>query len=1032
MVGQQQATESRNERSLATLSRVILLAQNQFVLVLVRCNYAHVRDRMAQAVQAQLPFPIHSLTLPEFAKTLYTTIQTAIDSQAKPPHALMIFGLENLQDLDQALVATNIVREELRKQFQFPLVLWLTDDVLRQLERLAPDLSSWAGNALIEFEMATPELIRSLKHHSDRLFNSVLSLGDEQFWATWQFPPLNSLRPNELQFAMQDLQAHQSAIDAELQASLDFLLGQNAHSQGELETAKALYERSLTFWLQHLKDEPEAGQKAEEPGNQGAEDDPHKAVSRNAPPASPPAPPSPLPPIPYLERAACLLFYLGLWWRSYAVLQRATYDNACLQAHHYFQRSLTLFSQENRQDLVARFIAAQAETLQKLERWDELEQLAKQSLVLHKLYKDPVREARDRGFLAEVAIARSQWQTAKQEVELALQILDRVEAELHATGHPVEPQLEASLDLAHRYHYGWYLFLLAQTEQELGNLDRAIRHLEAARDRSHPQDDPPLYIRTLRKLREAYFEKGEYQLAFRTRQARRLIEHQYGYRAFVGALKLQPQDFAIGSPLPLPAQIDQQRLLTQELEASGRQKDLSALLLRLSQAQYKLIVIHGPSGVGKSSILNAGLFPLLQEQTFEGRLPLPLLLDFYNDWEIALQRKLSNQETDDRQEREDPEGTPRKVVSRPSPPAPPLSPLAERGAARPHPPPSRLLAHLKAATEQNQLPILLLDQFEEFFFTYPTVQERLPFYRFLSECLKLPFVKVVLSIREDYLHYLLEFQRYTDLDIINNDILGREIRYPLGDLTPEDAKAVIISLTNRAQFYLPDDLVDALVQDLAGELKEVRPIELQVVGAQLQAEAIDTLAKYRQQGPKEKLVQRSLEDVIQDCGPENEDVARIILFLLTNENGTRPLKTREDLESDLVDLGLIHEIDNLDLVLEVLLGSGLIFLIPDSPADCYQLVHDYLVGFIRQEQESEVARLQAELQEERGQRRDAEDRLQVELQQRLQAEEQLRSRLGEQMQLLKRQLQRSQLSFQLAVVTLVLVGIITAIVWQSR
>ncbi|MDX2231248.1 MAG: hypothetical protein NW220_16545 [Leptolyngbyaceae cyanobacterium bins.349] len=1001
----------RNERSLVTLVRSITLSQRQFALILVRCNYAQVRDRMAQAVQARLPFPVPVLTLPEAAKTLYTTIQSEIctpDGSTSSPNGLMIFGLENLQDLDQAFIATNIVREELRKQFQFPLVLWLNDETLRKLERLAPDLASWAGNTIIEFEMAIPELVRSLRNHSDRLFNSVLSLGDEQFWAMWQLHSPNSLRPSELKFAIADLQTNQYAIDAELHASLDFLLGQTAHSQREMETARELYERSLAFWLQHMEQQngaiETAGSGSAEAQGGSATQQPELAAVSGA--SAAPTPPSPLPPVPYLERAACLLFYLGLWWRSYAVLQRATYQNACQQAQRHFRRSLDLFSRENRQDLVARFIIAEAETLQKLEQWDELETVAKQALVLHQLYKDPVRAARDRGFLAEVAIARSQWQTAKQHVEIALQILEDMETELHSEGHPADPHLEASLDLAHRFHYSWYLFLLSQTEQELGHLDTAIHHLEVARDQSHPQNDPALYIQILRKLRDVYFERGDYRLAFRTRQARRLIEHQYGYRAFVGALRLQPQDFATGAPLPLPAQIDQQRLLTQELEASGRQKDLNALLGRLSQAQYKLIVIHGPSGVGKSSILNAGLFPLLQEQTFEGRIPQPLLLDFYNDWDLLLSRSLGrrNQEDDNS----------------------PALPLTLDPAVSP------LLDDLKTAIARNRLPILLLDQFEEFFFTYVTIKERLPFYQFLGETLKLPFVKVVISLREDYLHYLLEFQRYADLDIINNDILSKHIRYPLGDLTPEDARAVISSLTNRAQFYLPDDLIEALVQDLAGELGEVRPIELQVVGAQLQAEGIDTLAAYQQKGPKEKLVQRSLEEVVQDCGPEHENLARIILFSLTKENGTRPLQTREDLEADLVDLGLTQEINHLDLVLEVLLGSGLIFLIPDTPDDYYQLVHDYLVGFIRQEQESAVAQLHAQLQQEREQRRNAEQKLRNELQHRLETEAQLRATQDEQLQFLKKQLKRSQLSVLLSIIALMALVAVAVMLWMLQ
>jgi energy-coupling factor transporter ATP-binding protein EcfA2 len=486
--------------------------------------------------------------------------------------------------------------------------------------------------------------------------------------------------------------------------------------------------------------------------------------------------------------------------------------------------------------------------------------------------------------------------------------------------------------------------LLARAEKALGHLEAAICYLETARDRSHPESNPPLYIQILQKLRHYYFAKGEYRLAFRTRQARRLMEHQYGYRAFVGALRLQPQQYQAIAPFPLPSHIDQKLLLAQEISASGRQQDVKQIIDRLNYAKNKLVVIHGNSGVGKSSIVQAGLIPVLMDYAIDGRVTIPIFLEIYTDWQVTLEKILAYQQTI--------EG---------------IQTAADLS------PPADLLSRLSFLTGTNlRLPVLIFDQFEEFFFAYETVQSRLPFYRFLRDCLNLPFVKVVLSLREDYLHYLLEFQRLTNLEIIDNDILSKEILYPLGDFTPEDAKTVIKHLTRNAQFYLPDDLIDALVKDLAGEVGEVRPIELQVVGAQLQTEGIDTLEKYRQKGPKEKLVQRSLEDVVQDCGSENEELARIILFLLTNEKETRLLKNRDDLEADLIDLGMITRLTDLDLVLEVLVGSGLIFLIPDTPTDRYQIVHDYLVTFIRDQQIESVMSLKTQLENERNERKNLE------------------------------------------------------------
>ena len=66
---------------------------------------------------------------------------------------------------------------------------------------------------------------------------------------------------------------------------------------------------------------------------------------------------------------------------------------------------------------------------------------------------------------------------------------------------------------------------------------------------------------------------------------------------------------------------------------------------------------------------------------------------------------------------------------------------------------------------------------------------------------------------------------------------------------------------------------------------------------------------------------------------------------------------------------MITQLADLDLVLEVLVGSGLLFLIPDSPADRYQIVHDYLVTFIRDQQIESVISLKTELENERNERK---------------------------------------------------------------
>ncbi|MBD2214937.1 hypothetical protein H6G27_34605, partial [Nostoc linckia FACHB-104] len=482
---------------------------------------------------------------------------------------------------------------------------------------------------------------------------------------------------------------------------------------------------------------------------------------------------------------------------------------------------------------------------------------------------------------------------------------------------------------------GLYRFILASSQQGLGDIAGAIDSLELAKSETQPQYNPQLYISILEKLRLLYFEQARYLDAFHLKQERLQIEQQYGFRAFVGASYLNPQRQAI-NPAQIPA--ENTETIAQEIAVSSRVQDVRRLRERVSRNEYKLTVIHGQSGVGKSSILQGGLIPALQQQPIGERDVLPILLRSYTDWLGMLGRSLGEN------------------VER-------LGGISLNSAAD-------ILAQLRHNEGRNLLTVLIFDQFEEFFFVYQDQGKRRPFYDFLRDCLNIPFVKVILSLREDYLHYLLELDRLFDLTVINNNILDKNIRYYLGNFSSDDAKTVIESLTERTHFYLEPNLIDELVKDLAGEIGEVRPIELQIVGTQLQTEKITSLERYRQAGTKEKLVERFLEEVIKDCGAVNESAARLVLYLLTDENGTRPLKTKDELAANLP-----ASDEELDLVLEIFVKSGLVLLVQESPAERYQLVHDYLVDLIRRQQKDELLE---EYTKERNRRLQAEENLQRE------------------------------------------------------
>lgn len=139
-----------NARSLRRLARAIAMSQGQFSLILVCCNCPPLRLQAVNQLQELSCVQIQELTVHPSVNTLFTTILTAIEEP--PPPALMVFGLESVVAIEQVLSATNMVRDEFRKQFPFPLVLWINDEILQKLIRLAPDFKSWAANP-IRFDM---------------------------------------------------------------------------------------------------------------------------------------------------------------------------------------------------------------------------------------------------------------------------------------------------------------------------------------------------------------------------------------------------------------------------------------------------------------------------------------------------------------------------------------------------------------------------------------------------------------------------------------------------------------------------------------------------------------------------------------------------------------------------------------------------------------------------------------------------------------------------------------------------------------
>jgi WD40 repeat protein len=935
-----------NDRSLRSLARAISFSQGEFSVVLVCCNYGSLRTSILKQLQ-QMDWKsgkIQTVTLSAHSLSLYTTIH--LQRQKPQPAALMILGLESVENLDDLLISINQIRDEFRKRHPFPMVIWVNDEVLHKVIRLAPDFASWAATP-IKFEMTSPALQEFLQQETESLFSQSLHQKTpqnhrpkthyssiEQVW----------VHSYELKFAIKDLENRGINLEPSLNASLQFVFGLDDYVGDRINYALSHFRQSLLFWYQQETTDNNLCQPVEHKWHQGRTIEWDNLSS---------SPPLPITATPNLLKKGVLLLYIGLCYCRLTE-QNKQENQQCLEtAKTYFQQCLQTFNIADRKDLQAEFIGHLADVLHNLQAWEELKNVGEKSLELHQIYGSQIQLACDYGLLAEVAIQQSHWRQASILARIAL-------FNLQESKKQSEPYKCLFPLLLRQIYY----LNLAKAEQKVGKekvsreyLEQAKTELSTALESSEHQYDAHRYIRLLRNLRSLYFDAGCYLEAYLIRQKRRSVEQQYGFRAFIGAGRLQPQR-KVTNPAVMSASGNNSIAL--EIAASGREGDINNLIARISRADYKLIVIHGPSGVGKSSTVTAGLIPALQNRAIGDQIAVPVVLQVYTDWVRELGKSLNTVISQYQTAGNTIFNTPKSNN---------LNTLDD------------IYQQLRENADNHLITVLIFDQFEEFFFSQPDQEQLKSLDIFISECLNISFVKIILSLREDYLHRLLDFKHLSAIEPINHNILDKSIRYQLNNFSPEYAKTIIHKLTSRSQLNLEPALVDALVADLSADMGEVRPIELQVVGAQLQDERITTLAQYQPYRPN-KLIERYIKELIKDCGPDNERAALIVLYLLTDESNQRPFKTQAELSTELAEL---EDTNQLELILNVLVSSGLVVLFPDVP-ERYQLIHDYLVDLIRYLQRQESS-LQIQLDQLRDKIKNSQaeiERLQNELQQKKQ------------------------------------------------
>lgn len=333
---------------------------------------------------------------------------------------------------------------------------------------------------------------------------------------------------------------------------------------------------------------------------------------------------------------------------------------------------------------------------------------------------------------------------------------------------------------------------------------------------------------------------------------------------------------------------------------SGRDRDIREVVSRLMTD--RACILYGRSGLGKTSLVLAGVFPELRARGF-----LPVHA---------------------------------RVLESPLPDA--CKAVAEMLNLGIGLPADELLSSLEALTPRPRI-VLALDQFEEFFIRFgKRPRERKAFTSWLAAITSsegLDF-RVLISLREEYLSRLDEFT--SDLP----EMFGSE--YRLRPLTAFGARQAIIRPLIEADIEYDQKLVNKIVDMLAAE--DFDSLLLQIVCSAVYREARDRSngsvrlkeSDLQSIGGLEGILRRFLDDVTAKIDSEHILLCRTILDALITSEGTKRAVTLQALLQ--ADFTATQE--EVQTLLEFLERSRLVRGEMRSGQMWYELTHERLVRHI--------------------------------------------------------------------------------------
>jgi energy-coupling factor transporter ATP-binding protein EcfA2 len=340
----------------------------------------------------------------------------------------------------------------------------------------------------------------------------------------------------------------------------------------------------------------------------------------------------------------------------------------------------------------------------------------------------------------------------------------------------------------------------------------------------------------------------------------------------------------------------------------GREADTRKILEGVYRSS--VVLLCGESGVGKTSLINAGLLPALHE---EGTITLS----------IAVKSAFSSQDLFDRLWRV-------------------WSALPGVDAGSPHSLDTLSHSLARDLRSREQKLVVVLDQFENLFLTDEDVLSQVgrDLANALSAANRFGSVAFLVSLRSDYLEELAIWAQESQIPELWVNV------YPLPRLSATQAAEILVKVPPIVNAEFSPEVISSILADL-GDLyqSEIYPSDLQIVASRVFDEARDHAdpdgdelvirqEDYEAVGTARGILEAFLDDRLARFG-QDRDIARAVLLALVSATGRRLNLSVEAIAAQVsLDPGVLWP------VLERLAQARLVK--PTDQPHVFELVHDVL------------------------------------------------------------------------------------------